>query len=142
MSVLFRTYFKYFARNWILEDSFMQSVKTLNKYFSKTYREKRTEKREWMQQFSLSSKFINHKKLLQRSAWYVLRQWNVLEVLFAQGHKGSFSSLQRKSENNTKKITVVWSFQFFEKIFTFVVLQRTVKKYQTVKYSFRRLVFY
>ena len=46
----------------------MQSVKTLNKYFSKTYREKRTEKREWMQQFSLSSKFINRKKLLQRSA--------------------------------------------------------------------------
>ena len=46
----------------------MQSVKTLNKYFSKTYREKRTEKRERMQQFSRSSKFINHKKLLQRSA--------------------------------------------------------------------------
>ena len=106
----------------------MQSVKTLNKYFSKTYREKRTEKRELMQQFSLSSKFINHKKLLQRSAWYVLRQWNVLEVLFAQGHKGSFSSLQRKKENNTKKITVVWSLHFFEKIFTFVVLQREAKK--------------
>ena len=46
----------------------MQSVKTLNKYYSKTYREKRTEKCERMQQFSRSSKFINHKKLLQRSA--------------------------------------------------------------------------
>ena len=75
-----------------------------------------------MQQFSLSSKFINHKKLLQRSAWYVLRQWIVFEVLFAQGHKGSFSSLQRKKENNTKKITVVLSLHFFEKIFTFVFL--------------------
>ena len=106
----------------------MQSVKTLNKYFSKTYREKRTEKRELMQQFSLSSKFINHKKLLQRSAWYVLRQWIVLEVLFTQGHKGSFSSLQRKKENNTMKVAVVWSLHFFEKIFTFVVLQRAAKK--------------
>ena len=46
----------------------MQSIKTLNKYMSKTYQEKRTEKRELMQQFSLSSKFINHKKLLQRPA--------------------------------------------------------------------------
>ena len=38
-------------------------------------------------------------------------------------------------------ITVVWSLQFFEKIFTFVVLQKTAKKYQHVKYSFRRHVF-
>ena len=64
-------------------------------------------------------------------------------VLFSQEHKGSrFSNLQKKRGNNTKKTTVVWSLQVFEKIFAFVVLQRTAKKYQNAKYSFRRLVFY